>query len=237
MRRTLLATLALASAAPALAQQQNMGAGEVVVTAQRREITDYDALVPVIGLRRLADYAVQPVRIVGDTREADRRRDEIFQMVKAAIDLAGKRDGIEIAIGDTVVEPLTLANYRNLRLRGDGRPDSERVEFLVKTRLQAGMDARTALDRITAFIKAVPPVGRAQLETAADLTLSVVRPDQYRDQIVELVAADARTLAGRFGPGYAAEVRNIDRPVEWTRDSLTEVFLYIPYALTIVPEK
>jgi hypothetical protein len=86
-------------------------------------------------------------------------------------------------------------------------------------------------------MKAVPPVGRAEMKPAGDLTLSVVGPDQYRGQIVDLVAADARATAAKLGPDYAVEAKGLDRPVEWSRASLTEVFLYVPYTYSVVPKK
>jgi len=69
-----------------------------------------------------------------------------------------------------------------------------------------------------------------------DLTLSVVAPDQYRPEIGRVIAADAAAMAAKFGPDYAVEVRGLNRPVDWTRASLTEVFLYIPYELLIRPK-
>ncbi|WP_300539028.1 TonB-dependent receptor [Sphingosinicella sp.] len=207
---------------------------EVVVTAMRRDADNYDERIPAIGLRRIADYAVQQVYVAGDTREADQRRSEIYAMIKGAIELATGRGGIELATGEMVVEPLTLTNYRNLPLQNDGRPDSERTSFLIKTRL-SGVDAKAALERIHNFIKSVPTVGRAELKPQGELTLSVVGPDQYRGQIIDLVAADARQTAAKLGQDYAAQAKGLDRPVEWSRASLTEVFLYVPYAYDVLP--
>ncbi|MFN3388817.1 MAG: TonB-dependent receptor [Allosphingosinicella sp.] len=225
-----LALLAL-SAVPAAAQEIS---GEIIVTGMRRDADDYDDRIPAIGLRRTGDFAVQQVSIVGDTRDQAKRRAEIYEMIRGAIALAGRSGGVQLATGEMIVEPLTLANYRNLALSSDGRPDTDRVTFLVKTPL-GGADARTALERIDAFIKAVPTVGRAEMRAVGDLTLSVVAPDQYRGRIVELVAADARDTAAKLGPAYAVEAKGLDRPVEWTRASLTEVFLYVPYSYTVVP--
>jgi len=207
---------------------------EVVVTAMRRDADNYDERIPAIGLRRIADYAVQQVYVAGDTREADQRRSEIYAMIKGAIELATGRGGIELATGEMVVEPLTLTNYRNLPLQNDGRPDSERTSFLIKTRL-SGVDAKAALERIHNFIKSVPTVGRAELKPQGELTLSVVGPDQYRGQIIDLVAADARQTAAKLGQDYAVQAKGLDRPVEWSRASLTEVFLYVPYAYDVLP--
>ncbi len=237
MRNKWVAVVLLSVAAPTPAPAQTMESDEIIVTASRRSAVSGDyASMPLIGLTRTADFAVQYVSIAGDTREMPQRRDEILAMVKNAIDLAAQR-GVELATGTLVVEPLTLANYRNLPLFNDGRPDTDRVNFIVKARLPATGDTRAALDRIETFVKAVPPVGRAQMTASGGLTLSVVGPDQYRGQIVDLVAADSRAIAARLGPDYAVEARGLDRPVEWSRATLTEVFLYVPYSYTVVPTR
>lgn len=228
-----IAVAALGVAVPALAQ-------EVVVTGQRRgaylnaEVNQSSSR-PIINLRRTADFAVQPVHIIGDTREEAKRHEEIYAMVRGAIELADKH-GVELSIGDYLVEPLTLANYKNLILGGGGRSDTNVANFLVKTRLAAGTDAKTALERITRYIKAVPAVGRAEIEPLGSLTLSVVNPDQYRAQITDLIVADAAATAAKFGPDYGVQASGLDRPVEWARASLTEVFLYLPAAYTIIPK-
>lgn len=238
--KALIVAGAIIWAAPAFAQDE-----EVIVTASRALIhsgDDDEAPVaprpaPAMMLRRTADFAVQPVRVVGDTRDAVKRREEIYAMLKGAIELASK-SGVELATGDYVVEPLTLANYKNLTLAEDnGRDDAEGAGFLIKTRLAPGMDSKTALERITRFIKAIPTVGRAEFEAQGDLTLSVVSPDQYRGQIIDLIAADAAKATVKFGPNYAVTVTGLDRPVEWTRAGLTEVSLYLPSAYSIVPAK
>ncbi len=239
MKLRTLALLLLLFPVPAAAQND----AEVIVTATRREvgaaISDGDedevAKVPAIGLRRTADYAVWFVNITGDTRDAPRRQQEIYDMLRNAVQLAARSGGIELGTGTYVVESLTLANYRNVPLMGAGRSDSERANFIIKTRLAGGLDAKAALARVEAFIKAVAPVGRAELTRSNDQTLSIVNPDQYRNAIVDLVAADAKAYAARFGSEYRVEVSGIDKPVEWSRASLTEVVLYVPYSYRIVP--
>src|SRR3954469_13788333 len=128
--RTILALGMVASAAPAFSQ-------EIVVTGSRREADDFDAAMPIITMRRTADFAVQEVRVAGDTRETQKRRDEIYALIRGAIEAGGKF-GVELVTGEHNVEPLTLANYRNLPLSNDGRPDTDRTTFLIKTRLAPG---------------------------------------------------------------------------------------------------
>jgi hypothetical protein len=237
--KCLLAGILASAALPARAQ-------EVVVTGQYRAgytaAEPYGAVAqgpqqfrPVVNLKRTADYIVQAVRVVGDTREAPKRRDEVLGMVRNAIQLAD-RSGVELSTGELVLEPLTLANYTNLPLRSAGRPDTDQAIFLVKTRLAPGIDARAALDRITKFVAAVPNVARAEMETMGDPTLSVIDPNQYRGQIIALIAADAASTAGKFGTGYGIQATGLDRPVQWARASLTEVFLYLPASYVVVPK-
>jgi hypothetical protein len=249
--RKFIGTLAVALAACAAAvpaQAQDINEGEVVVTGSRvRQVyidprtnraieTEEDAgALPAVGLRRRADSALLPVVVAGDTREMDQRRQEILTMVRTALERA-RGTGIELAIGDFFVVPLTADNYRTLAFIPDGRPDSERVTFFVKTRLGASADeANAAITRLEQFIKSVPAAGRAEMRAAGPLTLSIVAPDQYRAQILDLIAQDARAVAARFGPEQAVEAHGLDRPVEWRRAGVTEVFLYIPHRLVFRP--
>jgi hypothetical protein len=240
--------LLLLALLPAPAFAQDINSGEVVVTGSRARQTYMDPRtnraieteedasgLPSVGLRRRADFALLPVIIAGDTREREPRRQEILTMVRSALDLA-RRSGIELAVGDFFVVPLTAENYRTLAFLSDGRPDSERVAFFIKTPLGASADdANQAVTRLEQFVRAVPAAGRAEMRAAGALTLSIVAPDQYRGQILDMISTDARAIAGRFGPQQQVEAHGLDRPVEWRRAGITEVFLYIPHRLVFRP--
>jgi hypothetical protein len=250
MRKAILIAGAACAAFTALpAQAQDINEGEVVVTGTRARQTYLDSRtnrpietgeddassLPSVGLRRRADFALLPVIIAGDTREAEPRREEILTMVRSALALAA-RSNIELAVGDFFVVPLTNDNFRTLQFFGDGRPDSERVLFFIKTRLGASADeANQAITRLEAFMRSVPKAGRAEMRANGPLTLSIVAPDQYRGQLLDLIAADARAVSGRFGEDQRVEAHGLDRPVEWRRAGMTEVFLYIPHRLVYRP--
>ena len=224
----------LASAAPAFAQ-------EMIVTAQRRAQNDYNGGYangvvatqrPIINLKRTADYVVQPVRLTGDARDATVRMNDVNATLRNMIAGASKA-GVEMATGDYVVEPLTVANYRNLTYGGDGRPDTSTTTFLVKLKLVPGMDIAAAKAQIKRFVDSVDKTGRSTLTVMGEPTLSVVNPDQYRGQIADLIAADAATMKVKFGPDYGVVVTGLDRPVEWARAGPLEVFLYLPSTYTV----
>ena len=236
MRAILFAAALFSSVASAQEEPSavSVGSQEIVVTGSRVNVEGYSAQTPAVGLKKVADFAIQPVVVTGDTRDSDQRHEEMYQTIRRAIELAGSH-GVQLASGELVVEPLTVANYRDLTFGTDNRPDTNRVEILVKTSL-TGADAKAATARIDGFLKAIKPVGRALVTANDDLSLSVVAPDQYRPEIGRIIAADAAAMAAKFGPDYAVEVRGLNRPVDWTRASLTEVFLYVPYELLIRPK-
>jgi len=221
----------IGAAAPALGQ-------EVIVSGQRRggDQGYYGGIVgisrPVVNLKRTADYAVMTVRVSGDERDMTKRRGDLKATIRGMIAAAAKQ-GFELATGDYVLEPLTIANYEALSMNGDGRPDTDQTFFLVKLKLTPGMTLKAASDRIDGFIKAVPTVGRSVVRNWQGLTLSVVNPDQYRGEIVALIAADAAAMAGKFGTEVGVDVTGLDRPVEWARADGTNVFLYLPASYVI----
>lgn len=223
------AALALA-AAPAMAQD------EVVVTGTRLERASASATSGV-GIKRRADFAVERVTVYGDARDKTQRRKEILDTVRAAIQLGEKR-AIQLAYGDAVIQPLTLANLET-KLKFDkdqDRDDAEQVSFVIKTPLRDG-DALAAFDRLAAFRKAVPLVGRAEIEVEGEPGVSIVNPSQYRAAIITAIAADANAAARAFGPDYVAEIDSLNRPVHWALVNPTEVLLYLDHELRVVPKR
>ena len=235
MKKFVLAVGLLVSTIPVAGWSQansvSEGGNEIIVTAQRREAEDYSAEIPAVGLVRKADFAVVPIAVSGDSRDPLMRHDEIYAMMRSAI-AAAPGSGIQLSYGNRVLQPLTLANYKELSLSNDGRPDSQRVNFLAKVAL-TGVTAKTAQERITAFVKSVKPIGRALMTESNDLELSIVAPDQYRGQVADMIIADARAMGEKIGPDYAVQIEGLNRPVEWVRSGLSEVMIYIPYRLVV----
>jgi len=233
MMKAVLVIAALGLALPVAAQ--DLASQEVVVTGSRVEQDSYERDMPAVGLRRTADFLVQEVVIRGDTRDPKLRGTEIRQMLARAVEMAGKH-GVQLAFGDYILTPLTAANLDEVTLSNDNRPDSQKVEFLVKAPLGGKESGASAEKRIETYVDAVPEVGRAQMDISGDSSLSIVGPDQYRLQIAESVMADARLLSDRMGAGYAVTIEGLNMPVLWTRAGPADVMLYIPYKLVIVPK-
>ncbi len=241
MRISILGLTVLALAGPLAAPlaAQDLNSQEIMVTGSRiafeeSEYDEYNNERPAVGLRRTADFLVQNVAIRGDTRDPKQRASEIRKMLNEAVRRAGAA-GVELAYGEYILTPLTAANVEELTLSPDNRPDSQRVSFLVKAKLSDSQSGSVAQKRIADFIESVPENGRAQMDEMGDASLSVIGPDSYRLQITSAIAEDAKRLTAQMGENYAVEVEGLNKPVQWARSGPSEVFLFIPYKLTVLP--
>lgn len=229
----LASCMAALCASAANAQNNSNIDAEIVVTGTRQSADYFDDDQTVIGLRKQADSAVQSVTIMSDSRDETTRKAEIHAMLSSAIQRAGN-GGVQLVTGDFELAPLTAANYKDLIFSKSNRPDTSQISFYVKSKLAGSTGS--AQDRIDNFIKSVPPSGRALMEKQGRLTLTIINPDQYRDEIVQLIAAEAKKNASYFGPDYGVEVGGLNEQLYWSQVSGTEVFLYIPYRFSIRPK-
>lgn len=243
MRRILPLLLAL-SASAAVAQdfevaeeEVDFNSANIVVTGTkvRSDFEGYSNSVPLVGYQRQADFLLQPIRITGDTRDAKQRVDEVYQTIEGFL-RAANAQGFTLAYGEVVTTDVTSANLRDLPLTNAGRPDTSGITLYASTKL-AEMNVATAQSRLAALVKGFRPVGRALVEPGGSPSLSIVGPDRYRPQIADAVAKDAARMAGLFGEGYAVEVTGLEGTVQWQRRGTTDLFLYIPYRLTITPRR
>jgi hypothetical protein len=257
---TALTALALI-AAPLWAQDDDAPVENIVVTAQRISgpvggVALADRR-PVIGLKRKADSVVRTITITSDSREEDMRKREVETMLLAALDMAD-REGLSLVTGVYEVTVVTKANWRDLfpGLVGKGASDEDdddedyddddsstvapgfvdngntaTITLKVKTTLTGSIADAQA--KITRFVKKVPPNGRAQMAQQGQLALTIINPEQYRDEIYRRIAAGTKHAIEFYGPDYGAEITGLDREIKWEQANSSEVFLFIPYSFTV----
>ncbi len=214
---------------------------------------------PVIGLKRQADSAVRHIEIVSDSRDEDMRKHEVESMLLAALDRA-KKDGLGLVIGQYEVTEVTRENWRTLLPALAKKDDSEEededdsddddddnnakpkpdfeddgsnatVRLMVKTKLDGTI--AEAQKKISTFVKGVPATGRSLITQKGMMALTIVNPEQYRDEIYRRIAEGTKHAAGFYGTEYGATISGLDREIAWTQVSNTQVFLYIPYSFTV----
>jgi hypothetical protein len=204
---------------------------EILVTASRAE-----APLPGTSLRRTGDYLLLRVEVTNDTREEDARKREIYDTLRGALASARKHGGIELSVvADESVIPLRVDSATVALVPGK-RADTSTTTISVKTRIPAKRpDGQALISSLKDFVANIRPVGRTLLEPDGSVDISVVAPDQYRDEIVRRCADDTRKVTAALGGDHRVVLQGIDRPVEWTRVGLLELALYVPYSYVVLP--
>ena len=180
---------------------------EIIVTGSR--ISSYESdTVPVIHLKRRADFMVVEVIIESDSRDAKVRRDEVFKTLTALADRADRDQRIDLGIKRTfesdddetqVVEPFSRNSIRDEILSGGARIDTSRAIVVAKTPIEPGDTYDTAHARLAAFIKGAAVTGRATVTESDDPGLSIVDIGQYRTALLTMLAADNKSVRSVFG--------------------------------------
>jgi hypothetical protein len=105
------------------------------------------------------------------------------------------------------------------------------LRLKIKTKLVGTIDS---VDRkIAGFVKAVPASGRSQMKRKGAMALTIINPEQYRDDIYKRIATGAQHAAEFYGTEYGLEMNGLQGDVAWEQVSDTELFLFIRYNFSI----
>jgi hypothetical protein len=230
MKRILLLLVGLCAG---VVQAQDQSLNEVVVTASVRD----SAKIPGTSLKRPGDYILLQVAVSNDSRDADTRKKEIYDTLRAAIAAANKDRSIELSVigDDSLVLPLRL-DSATLVLSRDKLPDTSKTTISVKTRIPSTVGNSSALvAKLKDFVSGIKPVGRTLIDKDGDVEISIVNPAQYRDRVIELFAADVKKVTSALGQDYKVIAHGIDAPIQWVRAGMLEVAIFVPYDYDVLP--
>jgi hypothetical protein len=205
---------------------------EFVISTARNDKT----VIPGASLKRPADFLLQQIRISNDTLEEKARKEEILETLRL-MSSAAKDKGLELAL---------LADYRTvvplkvevaaLKMTRGNRADTSELIVCVKTKVVPGASNAAALfAKLKGFPKSIKAPGRSALDTVGDIELTIVNPAQYREPVVKLYAADSKLVTASLGPEYRVVTKGIDRQLQWLKDGLVDVILFIPYEYDVIP--
>jgi hypothetical protein len=193
--------------------------------------------VPGTSLKRPGDSLLLSVEVSNDSRDARTRDSEIKETLRAMLAAAGRDKAIELpVIGDNnLVLPLRL-DSGTLTLVNGKRPDTSETTINVKTRIPASVANSSALvAKLRDFVKGIEPVGRTIVDGDGEFEICLVKPAQYRDEVIGLFAADVKKVTASLGPDYKVIVHGIDRPIQWVRDGMLDVTIFVPYGFDVLP--
>jgi hypothetical protein len=206
---------------------------EFLVSTVRTDKT----VVPGASLKRPADFLLQRIRISNDTREEKPRKEEVLETLRLLLNAAAKDKGIELALlaDYRTVVPLKL-EVAALRLTHGNRADTSELTICIKTKVVPGASNAAALfAKLKEFPSSVKPAGRSAVDAFGEIEVTIVNPAQYREPVIRLYAADSKLVTSALGPDYRVVTKGIDRQLQWLRDGLVDVIVYIPYEYDVIP--
>lgn len=215
---------------------------EIVVTGSRVSSYANDS-VPVVYIKRHADFLVLNTYIESDSRNRELRAKEVRETLSSLIESSKKAKLIELGLIKTFetdneefeyIVPFTLDAAE---LSSGYRADTSRVSFVIKSPIRAGDTSPEAvLERIEAFTESVKVSGRAVVADSGDVNLSLVNIAQYRVPLLKKIAEDSKRVREIFGNDYAVNVSGIDEQVRWKVVGPMQIAIYFPYLSSVYPK-
>lgn len=227
--RRILAGIALVAV---LASGQAATAQEVetVVVTGARMGSDSEA--PSVTLAQRADHLITKVRVVCDTRDLDKRKEELRQTLRNMI--AGAGNSISLSVGDDILVPFTDKMLDKV-IVPDSKTDTSDAYVVVRTELTKTDTFDGAVQRIKEYLARTPKAGRTEILTEQPWNLGLVQPERYRAALLAKIADNAKQTAQIFGPGYDARIEGLQRQIQWYQSGPLDLALYIPFSLTVAP--
>jgi hypothetical protein len=222
---TIVAGLLLLGALPARADLE-----EVVITTRMRG--GYDEM-PYATIRRPADFLVQEIRLVNDSRAPDLRKKEIIRTIEGLLKRAATLKNVALSYGDGFLVPVDITDESLQIIEDKKRPDTSAVDIYVKVALAAGDDVRKRITDLRRFVDDAQLAGRTEIELLGDVGLSIVNPEKYRGDILDRIAAENAALVKKMGDRCRFNMVGLEGRVQWERTDVAELTLYLPYNLEL----
>jgi len=201
-----------------------------IYTLSPFEISDNLGL-PAVTLKKQADKLLLVLTLENDSREWSLREKEIKLTVERLIKAAEATEDFRI-LSDR--KPIGMGDLDRLEIDAVvGKADTSTCELLLKTPLKPGEDAQDKIDRMEAFADQVEVEGRTIVESGA-IGLSVEDPQQYRKQIIGMIAEDYKFILGTFDGNFQILVHGLNQRIQWERSSVSELDLYIDYEYEVL---
>jgi len=188
-------------------------------------------------LQSLEGYLLLTATLLNDTRDVGTRFSELNQTINKIIASAARDNDITLNIVDEndFVRPLTTDNFQ-AGIQSGRRPDTSIVRIYVKTAIPANAQQAFGLSaKMSAFIEKIKGVGRTEIDTDDEVTVSVVNPQQHRRELLSKVLDEIKYVTQSLGTDYRAKISGLDKEMKWSRSGELGLAFYLPYNYDILP--
>lgn len=203
---------------------------EIVVTGQRTQ--SYEG-VPAVAVRKPADFLVQGIHLINDSRSPDLRKSEIINTIDGLLKRAAELRNVALSYGEGFLVPIDLSSDALQIIEDQKKSDTSVVNIFVKVTLTEKDNTRRRIADLRDFIKQARLVGRTLIEPTGDIGLSLVNPERYRGELLSRIAEEHVNVSRAMGRRCEVKVGGLEHRIEWQRTGVAELTLYIPYSLEI----
>jgi hypothetical protein len=206
-----------------LASANVLADSEALVVALNREATIVSA-----SLTVAADYVVLPISISSDEKDPIRNLDAVAAARARLTEVIGKQTTIKLRNG--VVALRSSDTEDSFSYSKSGYPSANAYFYLVyplgkRSQFQA---VREMVGLLRSVSK--PDDARIRLGTA---TLGLDDPERYRPELLALIAKDIERTKIALKGARSFEVRGLEQRVTVMVYDETNVYVYLPYTLSI----
>lgn len=203
-------------------------AEEITVTGSRITRSDYFG-VPAVSIKKNADFLIQNIRLINDSRSPELRRKEIIATIDNLLKAARKAEGIELSYGEGFLIPVKL-NDDSLQLIEDRkRADTSYVDIVVKVAYDGSRSPKQQIVKLRDFIADAELDSRTEVESIGDIGLSIIGPEQFRYEILKKIAVENQKIKEVIGGSCEMTISGLEGLIEWERTGIAELTLYISY--------
>ncbi len=114
-----------------------------------------------------------------------------------------------------------------------GKSDTSYLDIFVKVAFNKNEQAKKQIESLRRFIENAKLEGRTLIEEKGDIGLSIVKPQQYRYEIIRAISEENKKMKEIVGEECQVSIRGLEGRVFWERVSVGELMLYIGYSTTI----
>jgi hypothetical protein len=212
---------ALAALALTLAPLAHAGGSSSVIIA-----VGYSPQAPAARLKLAADYVAVPISIQSDAKDAMKRSDEIEKALRTLTERLALQPGLKIMPGVISLSPREQSKSYG---SSDSYAGSAQLYVLGSLRQDASIFSVTK--RIHQAVSTAP-LGDGTRMTLGNTSLGLQEPENYRKQLLELIAKSVTEARKSLGAGLV-DLEGLENPVTVMQLNDREVVLFINYRLRI----
>lgn len=221
----------LVGLAASIASAQETALEEIVVTGARVDVDYYE--MPAVTVTKKADFLVQSIRLLNDSRSPDLRKSEIIETIENLIKRSKSMDGMALSYGQGFLEPINLDDESLQLLEDRQRVDTNYINIYAKVALDSDRSSKAQISDLREFISGAKKAGRTEILPLGDIGLSIIGPEQYRYEIIEKIAAENAKVSRAMDADCEITIGGLEGRVQWERTSVSGLTLYIPYGMEV----